>query len=190
MSETIQGSHGPKAIANSKTLACHEQNGVTSAASTLVASETEVLAREAGKAFGELVSNFREHYKLSPEEARQRVYQLTESENAEAILNRPAEELDWLDLDRLARHDPALAEQRWEDAKEAALDELQSGHRAAKVMEPGVSHCWRRAQFLALRDELADEWQPRNGIERQLIDMMVQAQTSFLYWLMLLNERT
>jgi hypothetical protein len=29
---------------------------------------------------------------------------------------------------------------------------------------------WQRAQFLALRHELMQEWQPRNGIERQLID--------------------
>jgi hypothetical protein len=190
MSETIPTLQVPIDDGNGNSVAYHDTNGTSPVPPSSVALETEVLAREAGRAFGQLVSYYREHYKLSPEEARNRAYELTESENAEAILNRPAEEVDWLDLDRLARHDPALAEQRWEDAKEAALDELQSGHRAAKVMEAGVSGCWRRAEFLALRHELAYDWQPRNGIERQLIDTMAQAQTGFLYWLKLLNERT
>ena len=34
---------------------------------------------------------------------------------------------------------------------------------------------WHRAQFLALREELAADWRPRSGIERQLIDTMAQA---------------
>src|SRR5262249_24638490 len=52
-----------------------------------------------------------------------------------------------------------------------------------KAMEGYGSHCWTRAQFLAVRRDLMEGWQPRNGIERQLIDMMAQAQTALLYWL-------
>lgn len=46
-----------------------------------------------------------------------------------------------------------------------------------------------RARFLAIRDELSDEWQPRNGIERTLIDTMAQAQTTFLFWIESLTLR-
>ena len=44
--------------------------------------------------------------------------------------------------------------------------------------------------FLALREELSADWQPRNGVERQLIDTMAQAQEGFLHWLRLLTIRT
>src|SRR5258708_13100044 len=83
--------------------------------------------------------------------------------------------------DTIARSDPAKAEQRWEEMKRAALDELQTGHRAARAVEID-DNAWQRAQFLALREDLAAEWQPRNGIERQLIDAMAQAQVGALFW--------
>ena len=54
---------------------------------------------------------------------------------------------------------------------------------------PTTARCWDRARFLELRDELSREWQPRNGIERQLIDTMAQAQTSYLNWLETLEAR-
>jgi hypothetical protein len=50
-------------------------------------------------------------------------------------------------------------------------------------------HCWARAQFLAVRRDLLEAWQPRNGVERQLIDMLAQAQTGYLHWLELLTLR-
>src|SRR5262249_46718609 len=43
--------------------------------------------------------------------------------------------------------------------------------------------CWKRGEFLAIRHELAEGWQPRNGLERQLIDMLAQAHAGFNYWL-------
>jgi hypothetical protein len=44
-----------------------------------------------------------------------------------------------------------------------------------------------RAGLLAIREELAKEWQPQNGIERQLIDAMAQAQTMAFFWTGQLN---
>jgi hypothetical protein len=34
-----------------------------------------------------------------------------------------------------------------------------------------------------MRQELAESWQPRNGVERQLLEIMVQAQTAAEHWL-------
>jgi hypothetical protein len=56
-------------------------------------------------------------------------------------------------------------------------------------MEGYGSHCWTRAQFLAVRRDLMEAWQPRNGVERQLIDMLAQAQTGYLHWLEVLTLR-
>src|SRR5262249_54758539 len=52
------------------------------------------------------------------------------------------------------------------------------------------SDAWRRAQFFALCKELEDGWQPRSGIERQLLDTMAQAQSGFLHWLAILTQYT
>jgi hypothetical protein len=83
----------------------------------------------------------------------------------------------------LADSDPDLVAKRWEEIKRAALDELRSGHRAAKAMDGHESHCWQRAQFLAVRNDFIEAWQPRNGVERQLIDNLAQAQTCWLRWI-------
>src|SRR5262249_41709800 len=66
--------------------------------------------------------------------------------------------------------------------KLAALEELRSGHLAGAVLEGRDSTPWRRTQFLAIRAELAEGWQPRNGAERQLIDMMALAQAAMFLW--------
>jgi hypothetical protein len=67
---------------------------------------------------------------------------------------------------------------------------LRSGYRAAQVMEGFGSNCLGRAQFLALRHDLMEGWQPRNGVERQLIDTMAQAMTAYLYWMGVLTFRS
>src|SRR5262249_26384536 len=45
-----------------------------------------------------------------------------------------------------------------------------------------------RAQFLAIRQALAIQWQPRGGVEWQLLDAMALAQSGWLYWLQALGR--
>jgi len=71
---------------------------------------------------------------------------------------------------------------RWQAIKQAAIDELQSGHRAAEVIEGPFGKPFARAQFLALRHSLRAEWNPSNGIEQSFIDTMAQAQTLSEIW--------
>jgi hypothetical protein len=54
------------------------------------------------------------------------------------------------------------------------------GHRAAMAMEGYGSCCW--ARFLAVRHDLLEAWQPRDGIERRLMGVLAQAQTAQLQW--------
>ena len=102
----------------------------------------------------------------------------------EAIDGDPAK-LTWHDLDRLADVDPALALRRWDDVKQAAIQDLASGHRAARAVEEFAGSQWpyERAEFLALRSALAEEWQPRGGMEWLLIDKLTQASTEEMRWL-------
>jgi hypothetical protein len=83
-----------------------------------------------------------------------------------------------------------LAERRWEEVKQAAREELHTGHRAAKVMEGFDSRCWDRAQFLAVREDLVASWRPRNGVERRLVDQLAMLQTALFRWEQILVGRT
>jgi hypothetical protein len=152
-------------------------------------SEAGVLAGELVGAFGQMVKLYEKHYGLSRQDAIQKASE-PPAEYGEKALTGPPDDVDWLALRHVAQTDPERATARWEEIKRAALNELRTGHRAARAVET-VSHgAWQRAQFLALREELAAVWGPRNGIERQLIDTMSHAQAGYLYWLRLLTMRT
>jgi hypothetical protein len=140
-------------------------------------------------AFSQLVTSFEKHYGLSRQDAIQKASEAP-AEYGQKALTGPADEVDWLELHHVAQTDPERATARWEEIKRAALDELRTGHRAARAVETLNFGAWPRAQFLALREELGAEWVPRNGIERQLIDTMAHAQAGYLYWLRLLTMRS
>jgi hypothetical protein len=146
------------------------------------AQEAGTLARELAAAFKGLVDCYRDQWKMSAAEAVAKVEELSPGFE-ESVLKGPADQVSWPGLEHIALRDPGKAAQRWEEVKAQALLELRSGHRAAKATEGHGTHCWTRAQFLAVRRDLTDAWQPRNGVERQLIDMMAQAQTAQLYWM-------
>jgi len=150
--------------------------------------EAGTLARELAAAFKGMVEHYRDVWKKSTAEAVAMVEALGPDYET-SVLNSPADQVSWHGLEYVARQDPAKATARWEQVKAQALLEVRSGHRAAKAMEGYGSNCWTRAQFLAIRRDLMEGWQPRNGIERQLIDMMAQAQTAQMYWLDILSLR-
>jgi hypothetical protein len=97
-------------------------------------------------------------------------------------MRSPPDQVGWLDLHALEKSDPALALRRWQEVQEAARAELRSGHRAARFLEWGDNSCWGRAQFLAVRAELAGAWRPRDAQEWHLIDQMAQFQTLLERW--------
>jgi len=146
------------------------------------ADETGVLAREMAGAFGQLVASYREHFRLTPEEARRQATATTQ-EQVRRILDGPPDQVSWSDLDLLAARDPPQALRHWEAIKAAARQELRTGHRAARALESGdFPVCWERARFLALRAELSEAWRPRDALEAQLIDQLAQWQTLLWRW--------
>src|SRR5262245_107627 len=94
------------------------------------------LAGEMAAAFGRLVDLYREHYQLSPQEARDRAGE-DHPALAERALNAPPDQVSWFDLDTIARADPEKARGRWREIVQAARDELRGGHRAARAIEGG-----------------------------------------------------
>lgn len=141
------------------------------------------LARELAQARLELVQLYERADDLSRDEAVARARECDSRQYAQIVLQRPVPDTTWIDLDFVASADADLAADRWEAMVEEARDELATGHRSGQAVEsPGSDAAWQRAQYLALADELADGWQPRNGLERTLVDMMAQALTLKLFW--------
>jgi hypothetical protein len=87
------------------------------------------------------------------------------------------------DLERLMDQDPEEGFQRWETVKEAALEELRTGQRAARAIEAPGCDLWQRAQFLAVRKDLADQLAPTGGLEWALVDTLAQTFTEYLRWI-------
>jgi hypothetical protein len=128
-------------------------------------TEAGVLAGGLAQSFGRLVQLYEKHFSLPREEAVRRATE-PPPDGGHRALGGPPDQVSWFDLHLVARTDPDRAAARWEEVKQAALDELRTGHRAAKAVETVSNGAWRRAQLLALREELAAEWGPRNGVER------------------------
>jgi hypothetical protein len=58
-----------------------------------------------------------------------------------------------------------------------------SGGLARAVLDGRNPHPWQRAKFLAMGEELAAGWEPRNGVEPQLLDQLAQAHAAKFLWL-------
>jgi hypothetical protein len=96
------------------------------------------------------------------------------------LKGRP-DEVSWFDLDTLAQKNEQLALERWDQIKEAARNEVRSGHRSARAIQDGGGP-WERARFLAIRAELTKGLQPRNGAEQLLVDQLAQWQILLWRW--------
>jgi hypothetical protein len=153
-------------------------------------AEAVPLACEMARAVGEMVAVFEKHWNLTRDEAITRVHE-TDDRTIERIRTAPPNQLTFVDLYLLGRHSPELASQRWQEVLQAARHELQTGYRAGNIIaNPSLSLCWHKARFLALRAELVEGWQPRNSVERLLVDTLVQTQTEYERWLEVLVSRT
>ncbi len=110
-------------------------------------------------------------------------------ENRERILggaeDKPVDQVQWWDVDHLDNAEPGRGEALWRRVRQEAREELESGWRAARIMEPrtGSDGPWERARFLALRDALREEWRPRPGVESSLVDMLAQIHATYEEWL-------
>jgi hypothetical protein len=140
------------------------------------------MKREMADAHRRLVEDYSENYGLAPDAAAARASETASAACDKQLMDGDPRDTTWVEMQSLIVRDPALQEQCWQQMKQAAADELQSGHRAAEAVEASSVRPWERAQFLALRDSLSKEWQPQNGVERMLLDTIAQAYTAQLLW--------
>lgn len=155
------------------------------------APEATPLAQELARVYQTLMRHYRDQCGLPTEDAHVRATAPAQEATQEQLLKKAACEFSWTDLHLLASRDPKLAAREWTRIKLAARDELTSGHRAARVFEDTITGSpWERAQFLAVREELREQWQPKGGMEAMLIDQMAQSYTLHLRALQALTVLT
>ncbi|MDQ3648900.1 MAG: hypothetical protein M3458_01215 [Acidobacteriota bacterium] len=149
------------------------------------------LLRQMHRCFSERIAYYRsaEGGALSVEEARATAFQpCKDAEDAkrkfDSLMSLPLDIINFVDISELWAAAPRVAEAYWERVKSEGRDEFESGHLASKAMLPAkdMRSMWTTACYIGLRESLADEWQPRGGIELSLIDMMAQAFLQCQYW--------
>jgi hypothetical protein len=99
------------------------------------------------------------------------------------------EKVGWEHLAAVAEVNGSDSLTLWARVREAADDDLESGRRAAKVAGDNTQP-FAYAQFLAIRDAFADQWQPNGGIESAMIDMMTIAFSLQIYWSTIAHRRS
>lgn len=105
------------------------------------------------------------------------------------VKNLPPEKVNWSHLSAVGEADLSDALTLWRRVREAADDELESGKRAAAVAG-NKSDAYAVAQFMAIRDSFADQWQPNGGIEAAMIDMLAIAFSLQMYWTTIAHQRS
>lgn len=105
-------------------------------------------------------------------------------EDLEMIMRRPTRFIYWGDLHYAWNESPAHAIDLWRMIRLEARDEFISGHYGARAFEslPYMNEPWYRAQYLAVRDGLIEEWKPRGASEMILIDQMTQSYMMGQFW--------
>jgi len=145
-----------------------------------IKGEMSALVRDVARAYEYYVSYIESEYELSRSEAQEKAAQEIESAS-ELLRKTPPSRLSEYALVSVMKSDPELAIEKWQEVKRSAREEWDSGIRSAKIL--GYDSPWERARFLAIRQSFVDEWQPRGGIERALIDQMAQSYTGWIFWL-------
>jgi len=137
------------------------------------------LVREMVQQYREFTQTYQARTGMSAAEAHEKAVEPANDYVRDRTLTVEPDQVSWHDLSSLGERDPALVQQVWGRLVNQARDELASGHRAARVIE-GYEHSpWGRARFLVLRESLVGQWQPANGVEWLLVDMLVQAFTAY-----------
>ena len=142
--------------------------------------ETAMLAKEMADSYEKSVQFYQNEYKLTRSKAEKEAI-AKNTDYLDRIRAIPADKVADYDLRSLHDHDPAEAVAKWGEVKTAAVDELESGVRSATLTNWETPY--ERAQFLAIRHAIIDEWRPAGGLELTLIDQMANCHSGFMYWL-------
>ena len=145
--------------------------------------EIDAIAYRLAKARTDYIEHFQRYGGLSREEAITRADQdvVSDEERRAELAAAPAREVQWYELNRVMEFDEAAGLAKWEQVKQQARHELEGGQRSLAVM--GYDNPWEWAQYAALVNSFREEWRPRGGMERALLEQMAQTYSEWMEWL-------
>ena len=152
-------------------------------------AEGRQLVAEMARAFAATIEHYKSEYAGAKphDEAVKAALSMNESRR-QWVAGLEPEKVGWSHLAAVGEHSLPDALSLWGRVRDAAEDELTSGRRAAQVAGDNIGP-YERAQFLAIRDAFADQWQPQGGIESAMIDMMTVAFSLQMYWSTIAHQR-
>lgn len=164
------------------------------------AGEADALAVRMAQNYQDSIEYYRDvarsHFNLTPQEQHDEMRAKTDGLRnpdefwLERVAQTPLHEVDWWDLETVENAKAGGALELFTRIKEAARAELRTGQRAADAVSSTKDLPFERARYLVLREELAEVWQPKNGIEQNMIDQMAQAQTMYFHWMKITHTWT
>jgi len=152
-------------------------------------AETRQVLVEAAQSFIETIEFYKKDFgePLSHDEAIKETLERYECRR-NAVAGLQPQKVTWGHIAAVAQVNPDDALTLWARVRQAAEDELESGKRGAEVAGHNANP-FARAQYLAIRDAFADQWQPQGGIESGMIEMMAVAYSLQLYWNTVAHDR-
>ncbi len=148
--------------------------------------DAQQLARETAKTFDAYLSNYKSAMRTNPDIPPNG--HEPDLQEEKAIFETPPEQRNFEQLEWLARKDPQVAYELWEETKEIAESDLDTGWMAGRTIEPLGRSAWERACFLAIRSRLMAAWPPRNPGEMLLIDELAQYEILRRHWVAVLTR--
>jgi hypothetical protein len=105
-----------------------------------------------------------------------------------AVKGLRPEEVEWKHIAAVAEVSTEESLEFWKRVRAAAENELESGRRSAAIAGDKTDP-YALAQFMAIRDSFADQWQPQGGIESAMIDMLTVSYSLQMYWTQIAHQR-
>ena len=149
-------------------------------------ADAQQLARETAKAFDEYLDMYKAA-KLAKIDNPPKGH-VPSDEEEKSIYEMPPEQRTFDELEWLARKNPQAAYELWEETKEIAESDLDTGWMSGRAIEPLGRSAWERACFLAIRSRLMAAWPPRNPGEMLLIDQLAQYEILRRHWVAVLTR--
>jgi hypothetical protein len=145
-------------------------------------AETRQVLVEAAQSFIETIALYKKDFgdPKSHDEAIKETLQIYECRRQYVAGLQPPE-VTWGHFAAVAEVNIDDAMELWGRARRAADNELECGGRGAKVAGENTTP-YSLAQYLAIRDSFADQWQPQGGIESAMIEMLSISFSLQLYW--------
>ena len=152
-------------------------------------SEARALARAMGDNYRRRVRYYKSRLLEIPEDSPDRLWYAPEKIDEyarggtlESVMSSHADDLRWDQLQSIEEKDEDAAALVWKTIKRMAREDLSAGGYAARAILVYETP-YKYAQYLVMLKAFIESWEPRNAIERAMVETLVQAHMCYNHWL-------